>query len=44
VAAYHDGVRLTGLVADEDGRWVVRRTGADPAEVVRELSSFVAAA
>jgi hydroxymethylbilane synthase len=43
VAAYHDGERLTALVADEDGRWVERRTGSDPAELARELSAFVAA-
>ena len=43
VAAYHDGERLTALVADEDGRWVERRTGDDPLEVARELSSFVTA-
>ena len=30
VAAYHDGVVLTALVADEDGAWVERRSGDDP--------------
>ena len=43
VAAYHDGAQLTALVADEDGSWVERRSGDDPADVARELSSFVAA-
>ena len=38
VAAYHDGSRLTGLVADEDGRWVERLTGDDPQELGRELA------
>jgi hydroxymethylbilane synthase len=37
VAAYHDGERLTGLVAAEDGSWIERRTGDDPAAVAREL-------
>ena len=30
MAAYHDGTSLTALVADEDGAWIQRRTGADP--------------
>ena len=38
VAAYHDGTRLTALVADEDGRWVERRTGDDPEALGRELA------
>ena len=33
IAAHHDGSRLTALVADEDGAWVERRSGGDPAEV-----------
>jgi porphobilinogen deaminase len=37
VAAYHDGETLTALVADEDGRWVERRSGTDPEQVAREL-------
>ena len=41
VAAHHDGARLTALVADEDGAWVERRSGDDPAEVARELLSFL---
>jgi hydroxymethylbilane synthase len=38
VAAYHDGVTLTALVAAEDGSWVERRSGGDPAELGRELA------
>jgi hydroxymethylbilane synthase len=41
VAAHHDGTVLTALVADEDGAWVERRTGADPDTVARELLAFV---
>jgi hydroxymethylbilane synthase len=37
VAAHHDGETLTGLVAAEDGSWVERRSGTDPAELAREL-------
>jgi hydroxymethylbilane synthase len=37
VAAHHDGVRLTALVAAEDGSWVERRSGDDPAAVAAEL-------
>ncbi len=37
VAAYHDGDRLTGLVAAEDGSWLERRTGDDPVVVAAEL-------
>jgi hydroxymethylbilane synthase len=36
-AAFHDGVRLTALLADDDGAWVVRRSGDDPRELAREL-------
>ena len=43
VAAFHDGVRLTALVADEDGGWVERRSGDDPERVAAELLPFVAA-
>jgi hydroxymethylbilane synthase len=43
IAAHHDGARLTALVADEDGAWVERRSGDDPAEVAAALASFVAA-
>ena len=38
VAAYHDGATLTGLVAAEDGSWVERITGDDPAALGRELA------
>jgi hydroxymethylbilane synthase len=38
VAAHHDGVTLTGLVADEDGGWVERRTGDDPTALGEELA------
>jgi len=37
VAAYHDGVRLTGLVAAEDGSWIERRAGEDPSVIAAEL-------
>jgi hydroxymethylbilane synthase len=43
VAAHHDGVQLTALVAAEDGSWVERRTGDGPAEVAAALSPFVSA-
>jgi hydroxymethylbilane synthase len=43
IAAHHDGARLTALVADEDGRWIERRTGDDPSEVAAALASFVPA-
>jgi hydroxymethylbilane synthase len=43
VAAYHDGETLTALVADEDGRWVERRSGDDPAAVAGELAALVGA-
>jgi hydroxymethylbilane synthase len=38
VAAYHDGTTLTGLVAAEDGTWIERRTGDDPAVLGAELT------
>jgi hydroxymethylbilane synthase len=41
VAAHHDGSALTALVADEDGRWVERRSGEDAEAVARELAPFV---
>jgi hydroxymethylbilane synthase len=37
VAAHHDGVTLTALVAAEDGSWVERRSGDDPAALAAEL-------
>jgi hydroxymethylbilane synthase len=43
VAAYHDGERLTGLIADEDGAWIERRSGDDPEALGRELLSLVRA-
>jgi hydroxymethylbilane synthase len=43
VAAHHDGVTLQALVADEDGRWLERRTGDDPDELGRSLAAFAAA-
>jgi len=38
VAAHHDGSTLTGLVAAEDGSWVERVTGDDPASLGQELA------
>jgi hydroxymethylbilane synthase len=43
VAAHHDGKLLTALVADEDGRWLERRSGTDPDAVARELVAAVPA-
>ena len=40
VAAYHDGEKLTALVAAEDGSWVERRRGQDPEAVADELLAF----
>jgi hydroxymethylbilane synthase len=37
VAAYHDGEQLTALVAAEDGSWIERRSGDDPAALAAEL-------
>jgi hydroxymethylbilane synthase len=37
VAAHHDGVALTALVAAEDGSWVERVRGDDPVALGREL-------
>ena len=41
VAAHHDGIRLTALVADEDGRWVERRSGDDPEALAAQLLALV---
>jgi hydroxymethylbilane synthase len=41
VAAHHDGRELTALVAAEDGSWIERRTGDDPASLAAELLAFV---
>jgi len=38
VAAHHDGETLRALVAAEDGSWLERRSGDDPAELGRELA------
>jgi hydroxymethylbilane synthase len=43
VAAHHDGMTLTALIAAEDGSWVERRTGEQPAEVAEALLRFVSA-
>ena len=43
VAAHHDGDLLTALIAAEDGSWLERRSGADPATVAAELLEASAA-
>jgi hydroxymethylbilane synthase len=43
VAAHHDGSRLTALVAAEDGSWVERRSGDDPAQLAAELAAVAGA-
>jgi hydroxymethylbilane synthase len=43
VAAHHDGTTLTGLIAAEDGSWVRRLTGDDPAALGRQLAAFAGA-
>jgi hydroxymethylbilane synthase len=40
VAAHHDGTTLTALVAAEDGSWVERRQGDDPAVLASELAAL----
>jgi len=40
VAAHHDGTTLTALIAAEDGTWLERRSGDDPAALGRELASL----
>ena len=40
VAAHHDGVVLTALVAAEDGTWIERVRGDDPEALGRELASL----
>jgi hydroxymethylbilane synthase len=42
VAAHHDGAILTALVAAEDGSWVERRAGDDPAALAAELVALTA--
>ncbi|MEI8104626.1 MAG: hydroxymethylbilane synthase [Actinomycetes bacterium] len=39
VAAHHDGSQLVALIAAEDGSWIERRSGSDPAEVAAALAS-----
>jgi len=39
VAAHHDGSVLRALVAAEDGSWVERREGDDPAALASELAA-----
>jgi hydroxymethylbilane synthase len=43
VAAHHDGTGLRALIADDDGRWLERRSGDDPAALARELIELAAA-
>ena len=43
VAAYHDGEILTALVAAEDGSWVERLAGDDPAALGRALADLESA-
>jgi hydroxymethylbilane synthase len=43
VAAHHDGTILHALIADEDGAWVVRRSGEDPVALAEELAAVSAA-
>jgi hydroxymethylbilane synthase len=42
VAAHHDGSILVGLIADEDGRWLERRSGDDPIALGEELVRLAA--
>ena len=42
IAAHHDGVTLTALVADPDGAWVERRTGDDPVALASKLAALAA--
>jgi len=37
VGAFHDGATLHALIADDDGAWVVRRSGDDPVALAHEL-------
>ncbi len=41
VAAHHDGRQLTALLSAEDGSWVERRSGSDPAALAAELLASV---
>jgi hydroxymethylbilane synthase len=40
VAAHHDGSSLVAMIAAEDGSWLERRTGNDPAQLGRELAAI----
>ena len=40
VAAHHDGTVLRGLIAGDDGEWLERREGDDPAALGRELAAL----
>src|SRR5688500_16647787 len=42
VAAHHDGNELVALIAAEDGSWIERRSGSDPAALANELLAAVA--
>jgi hydroxymethylbilane synthase len=44
VAAHHDGTTLTALIAAEDGSWLERRSGDDPAALAAELVALAATA
>ena len=41
VAAFHDGRILTGLIAEENGDWLERRSGQDAAAIAAELLAVV---
>jgi hydroxymethylbilane synthase len=43
VAAFHDGTKLTALIAAEDGSWIERRSGDDPVALASELAAFTPA-
>ena len=43
VAAHHDGVTLTGLVAAEDGSWLEKRTDVDAQALGEELAAIAVA-
>jgi hydroxymethylbilane synthase len=40
VAAHHDGSSLVAMIAAEDGSWLERREGDDPAALGRELAAL----
>jgi hydroxymethylbilane synthase len=42
VAAFHDGLTLHALIADDDGAWVERRSGGDPVALAEELLALSA--